>query len=275
VGLRGVCFRLRIEEVKMSRSRMFRDDDPMQAKCVSPRTTIVGGRPPEDSAELPPVPTGIQKLLRLASVDDAFRRELLQRRAGIAAVAGIELTASEQAVLAAITAGQLEQMIGTLPPPPASRRTFLRQTASTAVMLLGGAVLAECAGCSKDQGTRTPSGGDADAGASPPDASCGPADVAERPDVDLSQMTGGAAPDMPPLRPVELPTAGGARPDWVGPTDEEPVPVRPEYDPMASEGGHAPSMPEPPDAGETSLSRPTTRPTATRGGIATDEPQKK
>jgi hypothetical protein len=263
--LRGVCFRLRIEEVKMSRSRMFRDDDPMQAKCVSPRTTIVGGRPPEDSAELPPVPTGIQKLLRLASVDDAFRRELLRRRAGIAAVAGVELTASEQAILAATTAEQLEQMIRWLPPPPASRRTFLRQTASTAVMLLGGAVLAECAGCSKDQGARTPSGGDADAGASPPDA-------ALRPDVDLGQLGGGAAPDMPPLRPVELPTAGGARPDWVGPTDEEPVPVRPEYDPMTAEGGIAPHMPEPPDAGapdmdETTVPRPAVNPTTTRGGV--------
>jgi hypothetical protein len=297
VRLPGVCFRLRIEEVKMSRSRMFRDDDPMQAKCVSPRTTIVGGRPPEDSAELPPVPTGIQKLLRLASVDDAFRRELLRRRAGIAAVAGVELTASEQAVLAAITAEQLEQMVGTLPPPPASRRTFLRQTASTAVMLLGGAVLAECAGCSKDQGTRTPAGGDADASAPAPDAA-GAIDAAERPDVDLSQMTGGAAPDMPPLRPVEVPTAGGARPDWVGPTDEEPVPERPEYDPMSAEGGISPHLQQPPppaDAGESDAARPevnpmatdggaapdlppprpTTRPTTVRGGIAPDETQKK
>ena len=123
----------------MQRSRSTDDDQPEDGRNTSPRTTIVGGRPPEKNAGLPPVPTGIQKLLRLAEVDAGFRRELLARRAGIASAAGVALTASEAAILDAVPAAQLEAMVGHLPPPPASRRTFLRQTASTAVMLLGGA----------------------------------------------------------------------------------------------------------------------------------------
>jgi len=57
----------------MTRSRMFRDDDPPEGKDPSPRTTIVGGRPPDSPADLPPGPTGIQWLLRLASVPASAR----------------------------------------------------------------------------------------------------------------------------------------------------------------------------------------------------------
>jgi hypothetical protein len=236
----------------MGRSKMFRDDDPREAQGVSPRTTIVGGRPPEAAGELPPVPTGIQKLLRLAAIDEAFREELLRRRAGIADAAGVELTASERAILAAIPAAQLAQMVEFLPPPPASRRTFLRQTASTAVMLLGGAVLAECttprtAGSAPDRSpepaadasTGTPAASDASAPSAP--------DVPPPPD---------AFEELAPLRPVEPPPVpAGVRPDWVGPTDEEPIPVRPTVDPTATEGGIAPHQPEPRDAGEPDIAR--------------------
>jgi hypothetical protein len=181
----------------MSRSRMFGDDEP---KNPSPRTTIVGGQPPGNSAELPPVPTGIQRLLRLASVDDGFRRELLARRGGLASVAEVELTASERAILQAIPAAQLEAMIGSLPPPAEDRRSFLRQTAATAVMLLGGAALSSCD------------------------------NRAER----RLQAPGGAAPDVPPPRPEHRETEadGGISPhlrrpeqtrDIAGATAEPPA----------------------------------------------------
>jgi len=223
----------------MARSRMFGDDEPGDAKNASPRTTIVGGRPPESKAELPPVPTGIQKLLRLASVDESFRRELLERRAGISAAAGVTLTASEAAILAAIPAAQLEQMIGYLPPPPASRRAFLRQTASTAVVLLGGAVLAECVSCTKGHGADTPAEGEAGAAQeSPPTAVDAGPSAPPTPDLDAG---------LP--RPYEpAPPVAGIRPDPYAPTDEEPEPPRPESDPMTSEGGIAPHLPPEQDA---------------------------
>jgi hypothetical protein len=252
---------------------MFGDDEP---RNPSPRTTIVGGQPPRAAAEVPPVPTGIQRLLRLASVDDAFRGELLARRGGIAGVAKVELTASESAILHAIPAAQLEAMIASLPPPADDRRSFLRQTAATAVMLLGGAALSSSC---RDADVRTVGGAAPDV---PP----------PRPRQNLMQDEGGAAPDRPPPRPAD----GGAPREMAGATAEPPVrkmagatadpkrqfaePPPPRVDddtrPMAgvtapprpdhriqAPGGAAPDPPPP---------RPSSRPTATTGGAAPDRP---
>ena len=260
----------------MSRSRMFGDDEP---KNPSPRTTIVGGQPPSQSTALPPVPTGMQRLLRLASVDEGFRRELLARRGGVAGVAEVELTASERAILEAIPAAQLAAMIAGLPAPAEDRRSFLRQTAATAVMLLGGAALASCD---------------------------------DRVDRRL-QAPGGAAPDVPPPRPDHTETRGkgGADPkseerrrrhdagsnEMAGATADEPrfsepPPPRPDDEVRAvagaiappdtpgrvdhrlqAPGGAAPDVPRPPrDAGVDGAPRPPdTRPTR---GIRPDVPRK-
>lgn len=201
----------------------------------TPRPTIVGGRPPGDDAELPPVPTGIQRLLRLASVDDDFRRELVARPAALATTAGVDLTASERAVLEAIDARQLDEMARNMPPPPAPRRDFLRQTAATAVVLLGGAALsgtiqACCPGLGED---------------SPPRAL--------RRDM---QEDGGASPEEPPERPESrlMETEGGAEPDEPPePTegidelieDLEDATDRPEHPQMHTTGGAAPDLPPP------------------------------
>jgi hypothetical protein len=177
---------------------MFGDEEPANP---SPRTTIVGGQPPAANAAVPPVPTGIQRLLRLASVDDSFRRELLARRGGIAGAAEVALTASERAILQAIPAAQLEAMIGSLPPPADDRRSFLRQTAATAVMLLGGAALSSCRQDMRSAGGAAPD-------LPPP-----------RPKTNLMQDEGGAAPDRPPPRPAD----GGPPRDIAGATAEPPV----------------------------------------------------
>ena len=277
----------------MTRLRMFRDDEPEETRHVSPRTTIVGGRPPEARADLPPVPTGIQKLLRLASVDPSFREELLRRRSGLATVAGVTLTASEQAILGAIPAEQLDGMIGALPPPPESRRTFLRQTASTAVMLLGGAVLAECVGCKGHRSDVPPERRDADAdeadvsdaAASPTDSAAPPLDAGRAPPP--PQPPGPSTWEGPPLRPEDMPPpAGGARPDWPGPSDEDPIPERPVHDPTVTEGGISPHLDEPPRPREQLVApggamadeppeRPDDRGMATTGGAAPDWPSQK
>ena len=232
----------------MARTRMMDAEDPTAlqkdssepSQQPSPRTTIVGGRPPESGAKLPPVPTGIQRLLRLASVDSSFRCELVQRRAAVAGAAEVDLTASEQAILAAIPAEQLTEMAHRMPPPPPPRRQFLRQTAATAVVLLGGAALAEnLSACKK----ATPK----------PD---GPEHPGDRPLHREMDSDGGASPDEPPERPVhrDMDTTGGADP-------EEP-PERPEHRNMETEGGAEPE--EPPERPETNQS-----PTA---GIMPDTP---
>jgi hypothetical protein len=224
---------------------MMNGDEP--AETPSPRTTIVGGRPPEQDAKLPPVPTGIQRLLRLASIDEAFRRELVARRGAVAEAAQVPLSPSEAAILKAIPAGQLAEMATKLPPPPRGRRDFLRQTAATAVVLLGGAALSESvSGCDKPAAEPAPS----------------------RPDHNETQAVAGVAPDVPPepsasdagadspARPEERPmeTEGGAAPDEPPPRIDKPIktrgvsddlpPERPEERPMDTKGGAEPSLPD-------------------------------
>ena len=240
----------------MARIKMFRNDEPTAGETPSPRTTIVGGRPPEADAKLPPVPTGIQSLLRLASVDPKFRRRLLERRGEVAPAARIVLNSTERAILAAIPTAQLEQMIDFLPPPPAGRHAFLRQTAATAVVLLGGAVLADCAGCKQ---TTT-------AADQPPpivqDAGAGPADAPPMPL--LADVYG----EPPPIRPDEMPPPpGGIPPDLPPPLPPpdagvDDAPARPEHNLMEAEGGAAPDEPPP--------VRPEYNSTAVDGGISPD-----
>jgi len=129
----------------MSDSSMFDDDHPKSKSNNSPRLTIVGGRPPERKTKLPPIPVGLQNLLRLASVDGDFCEALVNRRDEMAEVAHIKLTPSERAMLRSISAEQIRAMAGRLPEPAVNRRSFLRESARAAVLLLGGTALAGCA----------------------------------------------------------------------------------------------------------------------------------
>ena len=176
----------------------------------SPRTTIVGGRPPEGAPSRFPVPTGIQKLLHLAAASPEFLRLLLQRRAHVAEAAGVGLTGSEAAVLGAISDGQLAAMAGAV--PRSSLGPSSRQVAAAAVVLLGGAGTASC------------------------DFAVEAADRVLR-----SEMAtdGGAAPDEPPPRDTAMPAPpAGIAPDI--PEDLPPVapddpPAIPELDEPAVE----------------------------------------
>lgn len=205
----------------MSKSRMFGDqpgNGDGGSGPPSPRTTIVGGRPPEAGAALPPVPTGIEKLLRLASVDPEFRSILLAQRADAAAAAGVELTANEQAILGAIAVAQLSAMAEQMPPPEPRRRRFLQQAAASAVVALGGVALTACDGCRSAR--------------------------------NIMPSEGGAAPDLPPERPEHnsLPAEGGAVPDLPDDDEAEEVldggasaPPRPQEPPPPQ--GHVPDLP--------------------------------
>lgn len=64
----------------------------------------------EDTAELPPVPTGLQSLLVACSGDPALLEKLVEGRAAAAAGAGFNLAPEERAALEAVTGDQLRQM---------------------------------------------------------------------------------------------------------------------------------------------------------------------
>ena len=205
----------------MSRSRMFGDDAPGDADNASPRRTIVGSRPPEPRGALPPVPTGIQRLLRMAALDASFMARLLELRGDIAAAADVELSATEKAILRAIPSDQIVAMVENLPPPAAPRREFLRQSAASAVVLLGGAALAACEACSSPPGPVIVRGAQSDM---PPEAPP-PEPPPPRPEVNEMQTEGGAAPhEPPPPRPEEMPRPAGIMPDL----PPEPEPPRPD-----------------------------------------------
>ncbi len=226
----------------MSKVRMFGDEKP-----ASPRMTIVGGRPPETSDGLPPVPTGIEQLLRLAAVDDSFRAVLLERRGDAAGAAGVDLTPNEKAILKAIPEAQIAGMSQHLPPPTPQRRAFLRQAAASAVVVLGGAALSSCDGCMQPAVTRG-----AQPDLPPP-----------RPDHNDMQSDGGAAPHLPPERPNhnDMQSRGGAHP-------QEPPPS-PNQNDMVSGGGAAPD--KPPERPDEPPPRPPASPTR---GIRPDVPAK-
>lgn len=229
----------------MGHSRMFGDDDPKGGPNPSPRTTIVGGRPPDDTVSAFPVPTGIQRLLRLAAVDPRFRDRLVEQRAQVASAAGVELTVTETAVLAAIDARQLRDMIDRLPAPAAARRDFLRQTAATAVVLLGGAALGESlSSCSKQPAdVSAPPSSTPPVEPSPGPFAQPPPDDPERPEYNPMQTEGGAAPDEPPPRPDHNHMApGGVRPDYepppTPPADTRPTRgIRPDLPKPGGDGG--------------------------------------
>ncbi len=179
----------------MSRSRMMQSRAPVE----------------EAKSEPPPVPTGIQQLLGLASLDPAFRQKLLDSPDEVAAVAGVKLTGSERAILAAIPAAQLQAMAEQMPLPPSPRRDFLRKSAATAVVLLGGAAMAE--GLSACEKSRDP-------------------DAPQRPSRREMETDGGAKPDLPDDPKAEH-DAGAPEP-----------PPRPDHRVMETEGGAAPDEPE-------------------------------
>jgi hypothetical protein len=211
---------------------MFEGDPPETA-----RTTAGGAASLGSGAALPPVPTGIQTLMRLAALDPAFRDELLARRGAVADAAGVGLTRSEQAILAAVPVAQLERMVATVPPPPADRRTFLRQAAGAAVLALGGAALAQL-GCKDPSPERpehlTPSRGISPRPVEPPPGpDVGVPEPPPRPAAPEPPTEGGAGLEPPPPRPAgPLPPTAGISPSLPPPLHGSPAP-----------GGAAPDPP--------------------------------
>ncbi len=229
------------------------DDSSDDSVTPSPRTTIVGGRPPDTNAELPPVPTGLQRLLRLASVDEEFRRELLERREGLASAAGIELSASERAILKVVPAQQLATMATSLPLPSADRRDFLRQSARAAVLLLGGAALAGSEAClskghRSDVPPERPRHVPEPQGIRPDHPDAAPARPREQ-----TPVPAGVRPAPPPEPKA---SADSEQPVAIGGLVAEPPPARKDQNEMQAKGGAAPDEPPPP--------RPK-RPSVTRG----------
>jgi hypothetical protein len=93
------------------------------------------GRPGGDRGTQP-IPRGIEVLVKKASVDPAFRQALLEKRAAAAAEIGLELSATEAAMLDSVPRSQIEQIVQNTTVPDEHRRVFLGKIAAAMVALL-------------------------------------------------------------------------------------------------------------------------------------------
>jgi len=199
------------EEKRGGRARgQLSAEDPGAAGAAGP--TIVGGQPPGDRrSPLRQVPVGLEKVLYTAATDAGFREELLRDRERAVNARGLELQASELAMLRLAPAAQLVAAIDALDTSDTNlaRRGFMRAVAG-AVTLAAGSVLAGC----DDR----------------------PTEVAQgiRPgDLRYEGATRGIQPDLPRgadvaagVRPrdlgIETPAPAGIRPDDLGQPDRKP-----------------------------------------------------
>ncbi len=86
-----------------------------------------------------PIPQGIKVLVLKAAIDPDFKDLLLQRRTAAAAAIGLELTAAEATMLAAVPAPQLEAVIARASVPQEHRRAFLGQAAAAMLTAMAAA----------------------------------------------------------------------------------------------------------------------------------------
>jgi len=175
------------------------------------RTTIVGGRPPGSGRDNGSIPRGIEILVKKAAVDREFRATLIEQRADAANTIGLELTASEAAMMKTIPERQLLSIISHTDVPDQERRVFLGRAAAAMLAVLGAGVASSCGppattGIAPDMPERIPA-----SDGIRPDV---PAEAESRPAVSTgvrpeAPKTKGIRPDVP--RNVPAPT--GIRPD--------------------------------------------------------------
>ena len=101
------------------------------------RTTIVGGRPPAEGANVNDVPRGVEVLVKKAAVDPKFRKLLLEKRAAAAPEIALKLEPAEEAMLDAVPGAQLEAIVANTKVSPKLRPAFLGYAAGAMLSALG------------------------------------------------------------------------------------------------------------------------------------------
>lgn len=151
------------------------------------------------------IPAGIEQLLGMAAVDEAFAAELLKRREAVIESGDVQLAPTERALLASIDGAALEAMIAGVRKnlPDGERRAFLSMAANVALGLAAsGAVASSLGGC-----------------------------------IDRCIPTKGIQPDRP--KP-QVPDSAGVRPDRPPQPDPQPAGIRPDRpasQPIRGSGG--------------------------------------
>jgi hypothetical protein len=188
---------------------MARDFEVEEGREVV-RRTIVGGRPRAREKRKIRVPIGLETVLCRAAADTGFRAALLADRGAALDAAGVELLASERAVLDSVPEPVLAGMIGRIDVQRHGRGRFMRGVlaatfAATAVL---GIAECNCAG-----GDRADWPEDLDVGAATMDVP------------DDTDPSRGISPDIPFLIDAPEPPSDGIRPDVIEIDVGEPMPA--------------------------------------------------
>ncbi len=198
------------------------------------KTTIVGGQPPGNDRELATVPVGLEELLGMAAVDDAFAEALLKDSEAAVQASGVKLTPTEASILKAMNGAALLPMIAqvrsSLPEP--ERRAFLEQAASAVALLVGAGAVLAATGCkSGSSGTARNEPNKAPKKGRKPT----PRELADT----------GARPDRPPARDdAGVKPMGRPRPDIKETRPNRGIrPRRPQPDELRRTTGIAPDRP--------------------------------
>jgi general secretion pathway protein G len=93
----------------------------------------------ESKAPVGPIPRGMEVLIKKAAVDAQFKALLLERRAKAAKEIGLDLLASETAMLNGIPRAQLEAIIANMRVEPRLRSALLGRAAAVMLVALGAA----------------------------------------------------------------------------------------------------------------------------------------
>ena len=101
------------------------------------------------------IPRGVEVLIKKAAFDPAFKKILLEKRAGAADAIGLNLTVAEEAMLAAVPIAHLEGIIAHTRVAPKSRPAFLGYAAGAMLAALGTATLLSDAEMKRGGETRT------------------------------------------------------------------------------------------------------------------------
>lgn len=108
--------------------------------------TIVGGRPAAPRSIRNDIPRGLELLIKKASVDPDFKRELLSKKEKLVGEMNLPLDESEKAMLACVPVGHLEKMIEATQVPAAQRKALAGGSAAAMFALLTQLTFAPVAG---------------------------------------------------------------------------------------------------------------------------------
>jgi len=125
----------------------LRTGDSIDARRNGVRTLDTGGALPGGPVLLQ-LPMGLERVLRRAAVDEGFCQQLVADRAAALDGCGLDLTASERAVLLATPEEHLLAMTSQLAPANPVRRSFIKRlAAAVALAVFGIAAAGSQMGC--------------------------------------------------------------------------------------------------------------------------------